>query len=125
MEKRSEYLISLNGEYLYSSVNGGMYAPLRINDIATKKIQAALEKQTTDKTSCISNAFVIWRDGKFMLGCEFNMVTKCTAGISNPSTRTKTEMCFKKLCNGNCRDDFMRNVVAKNILPELYKSKQK
>jgi hypothetical protein len=103
-----------------------MFAPLRINDRVAKQVQTALNSTQPDENSCIKTMKPIWCDGRFMLATEFTPVTKCTATLlSLPSHLTKTEMCYKCLCNGNCTDDFMRNVVAKNILPELYNQKQK
>ncbi len=126
MAKNVGHLISLNGEYLYSAAHGAMFAPLRINDRVAKQVQTALNSTQPDENSCIKTMKPIWCDGRFMLATEFTPVTKCTATLlSLPSHLTKTEMCYKCLCNGNCTDDFMRNVVAKNILPELYNQKQK
>ena len=115
----------INDEYLYSTAHGDMCAPLRVNEHVAKKLQNALASKSSDTKSCIRKIDAIWCDGKFMLGVEFNRSTKCTTGLKNPSSHSKTEMCFKRLCNGRCTDDFMRNVVAKNILPELYNTKQK
>lgn len=122
------HLISLNGEYLYLSAdNGAMYAPLRITEKSTKKIQQAIvATKTTPNNSCIKTISAGWCNGKFVLATEFNETTKCTVALSTPpSHKTKTEICFKKLCNGKCTDNFMQTIVAKNILPELYNTKQK
>lgn len=126
MAKNTMHLVSLNGEYLFSAAHGGMYAPLRTNEHSAKKIQKALETKTPDKKSCIKKLAAIWCDGKFMISAEFMPFTKCTASLLNtPSCQTKAEMCSRNLCNGKCTDKFMRDIVAKNILPELYNTKQK
>ena len=120
------YLISLNGEYLFSSAHGGMYAPLNVNDRVAQQIQTDLGKNNPDPESCVKKMAITWHNGKFMLDVEFNEKTKCTGELtSTPSHQTKTEMCFKCLCNGKCTDTFMHNVVAKNVLPELYNTKQR
>ena len=123
--KNIGHLISLNDEYLYSVAHDAMYAPLRVNERAVQKLQRAMEANTPDEKSCIRTIAGIWYNGKFMLATEFRDTTKCTVSIKNPSRMTKTEMCYNKLCRGNCTDEFMRNTVAKRILPELYNTKQK
>ena len=126
MAKSIGHLISLNGEYLYSPAHHSMYAPLRINDRIAQKIQKGFETKQPDEKSCIKTIAATWCDGRFLLATEFNQTTKCTATLlTTPSRQTKTEVCFRNLCNGRCTDDFMRNVLAKNILPELYNTKQK
>ncbi len=126
MAKNIGHLISLNDEYLYSAAHGGMYAPLRVNERAIQKLQHAMGKNTPDEKSCIRTIAGIWYNGKFMLATEFRDTTKCTASMTSaPSHQTKAELCYKSLCNGKCTDGFMCNVVAKNILPELYNQKQK
>ncbi len=124
--KNIGHLISLNDEYLYSAAHGGMYAPLRVSEHAVQKLQDALKQHTPNEKSCIHTIAGIWYNGKFMLATEFHPRTKCTVSLLfAPSHQTRTEMCYKHLCNGKCTDDFMRNVVAKYILPELYDTKQK
>ena len=125
MAKKSGHLISFNGEYLYSAAHGGVYSPLRVNERALQKIQTTLQKQTPPAKSCIKTIAGIWCDGQFMLATEFNSAVKCDTGLANPSKAAQSEKCLRKLCNGQCTDTFMRNVVAKNILPELYNTKQK
>ena len=126
MTKSIGHLIALNDECLYSAAHGGMYAPLRVKKSATMKVQSAVAKQSPNKRSCIRALDGVWCDGKFMLAVDFNQTTKCTNTLLHtPSHNTKTEICLKNLCNGNCTDKFMRNVVAKNILPELYNSKHR
>jgi hypothetical protein len=125
MAKNIGYLISLNDEYLYSAAHGEMYAPLRVNERAVQKLQRAMEANTPDDKSCIRTIAGIWYNGKFMLATEFRDITKCTANLRNPSHLAKTELCYKTLCNGKCRDAFMRTNVAQYILPELYGTKQK
>ena len=125
MAEKTDHLVSLNGEYVYSAVNDARYAPLRINkDVATMVENAiATEKPGTD--SCIRTATSTWCNGKFMLVTEFGAHTKCTAYLNNPSTRTKSDMCLRKLCAGQCTDTFMRKTVARNIMPGLYNNNQK
>ena len=126
MIKNVGYLISLNNEYLYSSAHGGMYAPLRINEHTVKRVQRALAARKMPTDSCVAKITANLSDKKFVLETEFNTTTKCTDNLSgNPSPQTKTEMCFKCLCNGKCTDKFMRDAIAKKILPELYDTKQR
>ena len=128
--KNVGYLISLNNEYLYSAAHGGMYAPLRINEHTTQRVQRALVARKIPADSCIAkisaDSYGVDGGGKFVLAIEFNTTTKCTETLSRtPSPQTKTEMCFKCLCNGKCTDKFMRDAIAKKILPELYDTKQR
>ena len=123
--KNIGHLITLNDEYLYLAAHGEMYAPLRINERAVKKIQDATARNKPDAKSCIREIGGIWYNGKFMLATEFRETTKCTAALKNPSRLTKTEMCYKNLCNGKCTDEFMQKNIAKYILPKLYNSKQR
>lgn len=119
-------LISLNGEYLYSSAHGDMYAPLRVNKNVIQKIQNTIETQKPLRDSCVKTIGIVQNGDRFVLDTVFNNRTICTKDLfTTPSHQTKTEMCYKHLCNGKCTDDFMRNVVAKYILPELYDTKQK
>ena len=118
-------LISLNDEYLYSYANGGMYAPLRIDQDAVSVVEQALNDNQPGADSCIKVITPTWNGGRFVLQTEFNDTTKCTTALSSTTShRTKNEICFKQLCNGKCTDEFMRNVVAKKILPDLYNTKQ-
>jgi len=111
---------------MYSSAHGDVYAPLRINEQIAKKAQHAIASTTPTQTSCIQTMTVIWQNGKFKLVANFHPITKCTDQSPNPiSHQRKTEICLKKLCNGQCTDEFMCNIIAKNILPELYNNKQK
>ena len=125
MAKSFGHLISLNNEYLYSAAHGEMYAPLRVNERVIQKIQKELKTEKPDDKSCIATMDGVWRDGKFILATEFSKKAKCASGLINVSCQTKTELCFRQLCNGKCTDEFMRNVVAKNILPELYNTPQR
>ena len=125
MSKNNELLISLNGEYLSSYENGAKYAPLHVTAATAKKIEDEIVFNGAPECSCVYAIASIWEAGKFMLCTEFKKTTKCTSGLKSPTSRTKTDMCAKHLCTGKCRDDFMRNVVAKNILPDLYKDNQK
>ena len=126
MPKNKGNLISLNDEYMYSSAHGGMYAPLRINEQIAKNVQHAIALTTPPHESCIQTMSIIWQDGKFRLVADFYPNTKCTDELQKPiSHQRKTEICLKKLCNGQCNDEFMRNIIAQNILPELYNNKQK
>ena len=124
MAKSIGHLITMNDEYLYSAAHGEMYSPLRVHDTTIQKLQDTLETERPDTQSCINEIYGVWYNGKFMLATKFNESTKCTCDIRKPSHFTKTEMCYKNLCNGKCRDAFMQK-LAKNILPELYKNKQK
>ena len=120
------YLVSLNDEYLYSCVNGGMYAPLRFTKESVDKIEQALVMRTPNDSSCIKSISIAFDGGRFVLGTEFNSIQKCMKNLSTPmSLRTKTEMCTRHLCTGKCCDEFMYDVVAKNLLPELYNTQQK
>ena len=125
MNKKFGHLISLNGESLYLLMDNEMYSPLRVNERITRKIQDALTTKTPPKNSCLRKLDTIWYQGQFMLAAEFNPEVKCAKGSIQLSNRNKTEICFKCLCNGHCKDAFMQNVVAKNILPTLYNTKQK
>ena len=126
MAKNVGYLISLNNEYLYSSAHGGMYAPLRVNEHAVQRVQRGLIARKIPADSCVAKITANQDGGKFILATEFNTTTKCTDKLSYPpSPQTKTEMCFKCLCNGKCTDKFMRDAIAKKILPELYDTKQR
>ena len=124
-KKDHEHLISLNGKYLSSYENGEMYAPLRVTTTTAKKIEKEILSSGSPDCSCVYMIASVWDGGKFMLGTEYKNTTKCTSGLKSPTPRTKTDMCAKNLCTGKCRDEFMRNVVAKHILPELYKGKTK
>lgn len=120
------YLVSLNDEYLYSCVNGGMYAPLRFTKESVDRVEQALATRAPDDASCIKKMSIEFGGGRFVLDTEFNSAHKCMKNLSTPlSLRTKTEMCARHLCTGKCCDEFMRDVVAKNLLPELYNTKQK
>jgi len=121
-----EYLVSLNNEYLYSCVNGSIYAPLRFTQDSVDKIEQALATRVPNSTSCIKKMSLVSSDGRFVLDTEFNTKHKCMQNLSTPlSMRTKTEMCTRHLCTGKCCDEFMHDIVAKNLLPELYNTKQK
>ena len=124
-DTNTDYLISLNGQYLSSYMNGAKYAPLRVPENVAKQIKQEIESHGTPDDSCIYEIASTWDGGKFIINSEFKTVTKCTAGFDRPTSRTKTDMCAKNLCTGKCRDEFMCNVVAKHILPELYKGKTK
>jgi hypothetical protein len=120
------YLVSLNGEYLYVATDDAVCPPLRMNRYATYQVQESLKSNRPDANSCIKSLFPMWGDGKLVLATDFNPTIKCLAGTSDKfSHQTKTEICYKCLCNGKCTDDFMRNTVARHILPKLYNDKQK
>ena len=126
MAKNIGHLISLNGEYMYSAAHGEMYAPLRVNEHNAQKLQKALETKKPDEKSCVQTIATTWCDGKFMIGVSFKKSIKCPVNFTrDPSPQAKSEVCSRNMCNGRCIDTFMRNVVAKNILPELYTTKQK
>ena len=124
MTNKVEHLVSLNGEYMYSSVNNVRYAPLRVDTETVQNVQNAVMLEPTDENSCISDIVSHLDNNKFVLNTHFNETTKCTKQLNNPSTRTKDEMCLRQLCNGKCTDEFMCNVVARKIFPDLYKNKQ-
>lgn len=120
-------LIALNDEYLYlsSATHDAMFAPLRPDSAVLKKITHNLSAHKPDPTSCISAICGDFVGGKYQLATEFRETTKCTTTLKNPSNWTKTELCYKQLCNGKCTDEFMQKNIAKYILPELYNSKQR
>ena len=124
MADKNEHLVSMNGEYLYLSVNNARYAPLRTDTETVQDVQKALMSERANENSCINNIDSHLDNNKFVLNTHFNNTTKCTEQLNNPSTRTKDEMCLRQLCNGNCIDEFMCNVVAKKFFPDLYKDKQ-
>ena len=124
MAGKNEHLVSMNGEYLYLSVNNARYAPLRTDAETVQDVQNAIVLKRADEDSCINNIESRLDNNKFVLNTHFNTTTKCTENLSNPSKRAKDEMCLRQLCNGNCTDEFMCNVVAKKFFPDLYKDKQ-
>lgn len=125
MAKSFGHLVLLNSEYLYSAAHGEMYAPLRVNERVIQKIQEKIRTQKPDDKSCIKTIDGVWSNGKFMLATEFTPSAKCSSCFTGASRQAKTELCFRQLCNGKCTDKFMRDVVAINILPELYNTKQR
>lgn len=124
MATKNEHLVSMNGEYMFLYVDNAKYAPLRINEHTAQTIERSIETQQPSSDSCIMTISSAWDSGKFILNTNFHKTTKCTSCFTNPSTRTKNEMCLQRVCAGKCTDEFMCNVVAKKILPDLYKNKQ-
>ncbi len=122
MADKNEHLVSMNGEYLYLSVNNARYAPLRVNTEIVNDVQNAILLEKPDKNSCLGEIASNLDNNKFVLTTHFNPTTKCTAKFHNPSTSTKNEMCFRQLCNGKCTDEFMINNVGKIFFPDKYKN---
>ena len=125
MPENTARLISLNGEYIFLSVDNTKYAPLRVNEHVAEQIQTNIKLRKPESDSCIQSISSESCDNKVILTTSFRATTKCTSCLYNPSTRTKSEMCLRKLCNGKCTDNFMRNTVGKHIFPDLYNTKQK
>ena len=125
MAQDNGHLISLNEMYLYESDNGAMYAPLRVDDTVGNAIKQAIKSQQPPIDSCIEKISAEWFEGKFVMTAEFKQNTKCSAGFKNPEPLVKNDICVHCLCDGKCTDKFMREVIAKNMLPEIYNTKQK
>ena len=53
MTKNIGHLIALNDVYLYSAAHGGMYAPLRVKESATMKVQSAVAKQSPNNQTSL------------------------------------------------------------------------
>lgn len=124
MINKKSHLILLNNEYLFSAAHGDIFAPLCINESAICGICDALQNHPLPKTSCIKTVDCVRENGNIVLKITYHSATKCN-NSATLSQQSNTEVCSRRLCNGKCTDDFMRNVVAKQMLPELYNTKQK
>lgn len=123
--------ITLNGEYLpftQCPADTRKYpssVPLEANNMAAiQGVIKLLETAQPGPESCVKAIIYTVSNGAFMLKTEFNPKTKCTNWMSAPSEQTKTNMCRKFACAGECIDQDMRKIFAR-ILPNVYGTTQR
>lgn len=125
--------ISLNGEYLpftHCPTDTRKYpdASLRANSsdsrAAIQNLMSLLDTIKLNPESCVKAITYAVEHGAFTLKTEFNPKTKCTNWMHTPSKQTKTKMCHKFACAGECIDQDMRKIFER-ILPDVYGTTQR
>ena len=125
MAKKTEGLVLLNDETVFMPRHQRERLPVRVDEDTAHRIAKILASEKPDAFSCINSVFAEWKDGKLVIDTTYNPRTKCKPNLYTKARPIRTGICIEKMCNGKCVDIFMRDVIAKYILPELYKDKQR
>jgi len=118
-------MVSLNEETMFMPQHRGVRAPVRVDENIAKRIINELESVQPDAFSCIETISAEWDNNKLVINTTYNPRTKCKPNLYTKARPIKTGVCLEKMCTGKCVDKFMREVIAKNILPDLYDDKQR
>ncbi|MBO7066784.1 MAG: hypothetical protein J6W40_04145 [Alphaproteobacteria bacterium] len=110
----SKNIVSLNGRFLH--IRDGYTTIQNLTNLA--------KTMEPEPHSCIRAIESMLDNGTFVLITEFNMKTKCTDWMDEPSDETKQKLCRKFSCAGECIDADMRKILAL-ILPEIYGTTQR
>ncbi|MBP5363795.1 MAG: hypothetical protein J6Y49_00380 [Alphaproteobacteria bacterium] len=110
----SKNIVSLNGRFLH--IRDGYTTIQNLTNLA--------KTMEPEPQSCIRAIEYVLDNGTFVLITEFNMKTKCTDWMDEPSDETKQKLCRKFSCAGECIDADMRKILAL-ILPETYGTTQR
>lgn len=125
MVRKTEGLVLLNDETVFMPQHQRERLPVRVDEDTARRIAKILESEKPDAFSCINSISAEWTDGRLFINTTFNPRTKCKPSLYTKTRPIRTGICIEKMCNGKCVDIFMRDVIAKYILPELYKDKQR
>ena len=125
MAKKIDGTILLNDETVFMPQHQRVRLPVRVDEDTARRIVKTLKSEMPDAFSCINTITAEWTDGKLIINTTYNPRTKCQPNLYTRSRPIRTGICIEKMCNGKCVDIFMRDMITKNILPELYKDKQR
>lgn len=125
MIKKYQGIILLNDETLYMPQHNRVRLPVRINKETAHKIQELIKIHKLDSFGCLSSIEVKWENDKLIIDTKYNTITKCQSNLYTRARLVRTPICIEKMCRGKCVDAFVRDIIAKNILPELYKDQQR
>ena len=120
MMEKYKGMVLLNEETVYMPRHNRVRLPLRTDEATARKIQAMIKTYQLDSFSCISSVTAKWENNKLILETRYNPRTKCIHSLYTKTRSIRTGICIEKICTGKCVDEFMRKVVAKTLLPELY-----
>ena len=118
-------MILLNDETVYMPRQQHVRLPLRADESTAHKIQEMIKMYQLDSFGCISSITAKWENNKLILETKYNPRTKCVPSLYTKTRGVRTGICIEKICTGKCVDEFMRKVVAKTLLPELYQDIQR
>ena len=118
-------LVFLNDEMVFIPQYRGMRLPVRVDERTAQRIIRATESQNIDTFSCLHSVSAEWTDGKLVINTTYNPRTKCKPSLYTKTRAIKTGICIEKICTGKCVDNFMCEIIAQHILPDLYKDKQR
>ncbi|MBO4625704.1 MAG: hypothetical protein J5679_00295 [Alphaproteobacteria bacterium] len=123
MTKKTDGTVLLNDETVFMPQHQRERLPVRIDEDTAIRITKILQQEKPEISSCICTATAEWTDGKLSINTTYNPCTKCKPNLYTKSRPIRTAICIEKICTGKCVDIFMREMVTKRILPELYKQK--
>jgi len=125
MAKKTDGLILLNDETVFMPQHQRVRLPVRINEDTARRIVKTLKSEQPDAFSCINTITAEWTDGKLIINTTYNPRTKCKSSLYTRTRSIRTSICIEKMCGGKCVDNYVCDIIAKNILPDLYKNKQR
>lgn len=125
MIEKFKGMILLNDETVYLPRQHRVRLPLRTDEDTAHKIQEMIKMYQLDSFGCISSITAKWENNKLILETWYNPRTKCIPSLYTKTRGIRTGICIEKICTGKCVDEFMRKVIAKTLLPELYKDIQR
>ena len=123
--QKSEGLILLNDETVFMPQSHGVRLPIRITNDTAKRIINKIKSEDIDRFSCLATVTAEWIDNKLIINTTYTPRTKCKPTLYTKSRPIKTGICIEKICTGKCVDKFMREMIARYIMPELYQDNQR
>ena len=123
--KKYEGLILFNDETVFMPQHNRVRLPVRVDERTAHIIQEEIKLHELNQFSCFSSIKTEWVDGKFIINTTYNPRTKCRPNLYTRARPIRTPICIEKICTGKCVDEFVRNVIARHILPDMYKKNER